>query len=64
MNSSSSDSLGVPQPRSALSKIRILIADDHVVVREGLVAILSRQSDMAVVGEARNGQEALKQWQE
>jgi len=64
MNSSSSDAPGVPQPGSPLSKIRILIADDHVVVREGLVAILNRQSDMAVVAEASNGQEALKQWQE
>jgi len=62
MNSSSSDALGVPQPGSALSKIRILIADDHLVVREGLVAILNRQSDMTVVGEAGSGQEALEQW--
>jgi len=64
MNNSSSDAPGVPQPGSALSKIRILIADDHLVVREGLVAIVNRQSDMAVVGEASNGQEALKQWRE
>ncbi|MGH8468291.1 MAG: response regulator [Gammaproteobacteria bacterium] len=64
MNRSSSDAPGVPQPGSALSKIRILIADDHLVVREGLVAILNRQSDMTVVGEAGNGHEALKQWQE
>ncbi len=64
MNSSSSDAPGVPRPGSALSKIRILIADDHLVVREGLVAIVNRQSDMAVVSEASNGQEALKQWQE
>ena len=64
MNSSSSDSPGVPQPRSALSKIRILIADDHLVVREGLVAILNRQSDMAVIGEAASGCEAVEQWRE
>ena len=62
MNSPSSDAPGVPQPGSALSKIRILIADDHLVVREGLVAILNRQSDMTVVGEAGNGREALEQW--
>lgn len=53
---------GVPLPGSALSKIRILIADDHLVVREGLVAILNRQSDMAVVAEASNGRRALSQW--
>jgi DNA-binding NarL/FixJ family response regulator len=62
MNSPSIDAPGVPQPGSALSKIRILIADDHLVVREGLVAILNRQSDMTVVGEAGNGHEALEQW--
>ena len=32
--------------------IRILIADDHLVVREGLQLILSMEEDMAVVGEA------------
>ncbi len=62
MNGPSSDAPGVPQPGSALSNIRILIADDHLVVREGLVAILNRQSDMTVVGEAGNGHEALEQW--
>lgn len=39
--------------------IRILIADDHPVVREGIVALLNRRADMAVVGEAGNGQEAV-----
>ena len=43
-------------------KIRVLIADDHIVVREGLVAILNRQDDLIVVGEAANGREALEQW--
>ncbi len=62
MTSPSFDAPGVPQPGSALSKIRILIADDHLVVREGLVAILNRQSDMTVIGEAGNGHEALEQW--
>ena len=41
-------------------KIRILLADDHPVVRDGLVAILSTQPDFAVVGEAGNGLEAVK----
>ncbi len=39
--------------------IRIVIVDDHPVVRDGLVAILSTQADFAVVGEAGNGREAL-----
>lgn len=40
-------------------KIRILLADDHTVVRKGFGLILSTQSDMEVVGEARNGREAV-----
>jgi DNA-binding NarL/FixJ family response regulator len=39
--------------------IRILIADDHPVVRDGLVAILGTQPDFAVVGEAGNGRDAI-----
>jgi two-component system, NarL family, response regulator LiaR len=39
--------------------LRILIADDHAVVREGLEAILSAQSDMTLVGMAINGLEAV-----
>lgn len=40
--------------------IRILVADDHPVVRDGLVAILSTQPDFNVVGEAANGVEAVR----
>jgi DNA-binding NarL/FixJ family response regulator len=40
--------------------MRILIADDHPVVRTGLKQILAPERDMLVVGEARNGQEALE----
>jgi two-component system NarL family response regulator len=43
-------------------KIRLLIVDDHAVVRDGLAAIVNRQDDMAVVGEASNGREAVEQW--
>ena len=41
--------------------IRILVADDHPVVRDGLVAVLSTQPDFAVVGEAGSGAEAVQQ---
>ncbi len=40
--------------------IRILVADDHPVVRDGLVAMLSTQSDFQVVAEASSGQEAVE----
>ncbi len=43
-----------------LERIRILVADDHPIVRDGLVAILSGQPDFAVVGEAADGVEALR----
>ncbi|MGE5590642.1 MAG: response regulator [Bacillota bacterium] len=43
--------------------IRILVVDDHPVVREGIAAMLSRQSDLAVVGEAADGLEAVEQAQ-
>ncbi|SIO69735.1 two component transcriptional regulator, LuxR family [Burkholderia sp. GAS332] len=46
-----------------LDKIRVLIADDHVAVREGLAAMIGRQADTMVVGEAANGREAVELWQ-
>jgi NarL family two-component system response regulator LiaR len=39
--------------------IRILLADDHPIVRDGLVAVLGTQEDFAVVGEAASGDELL-----
>lgn len=41
-------------------KIRILLADDHAVVRRGFRMILDAQSDMEVVGEVSNGREAVE----
>ena len=43
-----------------MKKIRILVVDDESVVREGVVAILSYQSDLEVVGEAVNGVDAVE----
>jgi DNA-binding NarL/FixJ family response regulator len=42
-----------------MDKIRIAIADDHAVVREGTRTLLEREPDMEVVGEAADGEEAV-----
>ena len=47
-----------------VEKIKVLIADDHRVVREGLSAILREKDDLEVVGEARDGQEAVEKARE
>jgi two-component system response regulator NreC len=44
-----------------VSKIRILIADDHGIVRAGIRSLLAGQSDIEVVGEAGSGWEAIEQ---
>ncbi|MBA3357185.1 MAG: response regulator transcription factor [Pyrinomonadaceae bacterium] len=43
-----------------MNKLRVLLADDHMIVREGLKTLINGQPDMQVVGEAVNGREALK----
>ena len=45
-------------------KVRILIVDDHAVVRQGLITFLELQDEIEVVGEASNGKEALQKVQE
>src|SRR5207302_10099035 len=45
-------------------RITVLIADDHSVVREGLVSLITRKPDMTVVGEAGNGREAVGLWKQ
>src|ERR1700741_159138 len=45
---------------SSVEPITVVVADDHPVVREGLVAIFKSQKDMKVVGEATNGEEAVE----
>src|SRR5262249_15704442 len=44
--------------------IRLLIADDHSVVREGLVSLVKRKSDIVIVAEASNGREAVDLWKQ
>lgn len=43
-----------------MNKARILLADDHVVLRSGLRRLLEAQPDLAVAGEAADGGEALE----
>ena len=54
---------GRQQAGALADRIRVLIADDHVTVLEGLAAIIGRQADMKVVAEAGNGREAVDLWQ-
>jgi len=41
--------------------IKILVADDHVLIRQGLRVIIDAQPDMQLVGEASNGEQAVQQ---
>ena len=43
-----------------MKRTRILLADDHAVVRQGFKMILGAQADMEIVGEAANGREAVE----
>jgi DNA-binding NarL/FixJ family response regulator len=44
--------------------IRVLLADDHAVIRDGLKALLERVADISVVGEADNGRDAVRRSEE
>ncbi len=47
-----------------MRKIRVLLADDHTIFRKGLREIIDKQSDMTVVGEAKDGVEAINKAEE
>lgn len=47
------------EPASTIQKVRVLIVDDHAVVRQGLRGFIDLQDDMEVVGEGTNGAEAV-----
>ena len=49
---------------SATGRIRVLVADDHPVVRAGLVAVIAEQTGMALVAQAENGERAVTQFRE
>jgi DNA-binding NarL/FixJ family response regulator len=46
--------------QSSMQKIKVLLADDHVVVRQGLRALLAAEQDIDIVGEADNGRQAVQ----
>ena len=60
LNSSSTYAIIKLKKRNAVRKIRIVIADDHAVVRQGTRSLLERENDMEVVGEAGDGEEAIR----
>jgi two-component system NarL family response regulator len=49
---------------SQSTAIRVLIVDDHSIVRQGLAAMIENEPDMTVVGQAGDGQEAIDQYRQ
>jgi two-component system response regulator NreC len=52
---------GTAERRTSGRAIRLLVVDDHHIVREGFAAMLDHQSDFEVVGEAADGRQAIEQ---
>src|SRR5438874_13823629 len=46
--------------KKTMQKIRVILADDHTVVRQGLRALLIAEGDIDIVGEADNGRQAVQ----
>jgi DNA-binding NarL/FixJ family response regulator len=56
-----------PAPRpvdSTPQRIRLLVVDDHALLREGVAAVIGKQADLELVGEAGSGEEALQKFRE
>ena len=51
-----------PKVGTSPNVVRILAADDHALIRDGIAALISNQTDMRLVAEACNGHEALEQF--
>jgi DNA-binding NarL/FixJ family response regulator len=49
---------------SGAGQITVLVADDHMLLREGIAAVIQGENDMTVVAEASNGREALERYRE
>ena len=46
------------------NRIRVLVVDDHPVLREGVTVLVSQQPDLLMVGEASTGREAVEQFRQ
>ncbi len=57
---SSEEKPSVPVDKETLPRTRILVADDHAILRSGLRMLINTQSDMEVVGEAVDGEDAIR----
>jgi len=51
-------------PNEGACRLRLLVADDHPIVRAGLVAVLNQEPDLVVVAQAENGERAVAQFHE
>jgi DNA-binding NarL/FixJ family response regulator len=51
-----------PKMGAGPAQIRVLSADDHALIREGIAALIANQKDMRLVAEASNGREAIEQF--
>ena len=47
-----------------MKKIRVLVAEDHLIARVGVISIINAQPDMTVVAQAVNGEQAVRIWRE
>src|SRR5690348_926410 len=63
LNPATMPSRGGKARAAKVKQIRLLIADDHALILEGLSAMIARQEDMAVVAKASNGRDAVELWQ-
>ncbi|MFZ1744374.1 MAG: response regulator, partial [Nitrospirales bacterium] len=64
---SNADSNQIPKPLNPITQgparkkvVRILLVDDHAMIREGIRTLLEHQEDFVILGEATNGEEALE----
>jgi DNA-binding NarL/FixJ family response regulator len=55
---------GMRQEMTDQTRIRVLCADDHRMMREGIAAIINNQPDMLLAAEASNGREAIQRFRE